>query len=166
MIVVTVELYPMGPRQHLGVQRVCEARIWNDEAKTLFTQGAKGNYHATFSKREGKTEEVWARGRVLDFDRRARGEWDLLFLALKSAVGRRNLDGLAPVVPEPGETDLERAREEFLEAARRVRLVPADRRKKDDPLWAQAMEAWDLSWLSLQEAERTTLERRGGESTR
>ena len=65
-------------------------------------------YEALFSKTiPGRTDETWKKGRLAlhddaaqlvdcepvqipDFDNVARGAWDLLYLGLKSVVGRRN----------------------------------------------------------------------------
>lgn len=83
MIRITVELLPGGDAsqaKHLGT-----ATIWNDGSGDVEI----GNYGATFSK-WGRPGEVWKRGTVKNFPRHGRGPWDLLYLALKSAVGTRN----------------------------------------------------------------------------
>lgn len=83
MLRITVELLPLGDEsraQHLGT-----AKIWND-GEGLPT---RADYHATFSK-WGRPKELWRTGRVEGFRRKARGPWDLLYLALKDAVGNRN----------------------------------------------------------------------------
>lgn len=51
---------------------------------------ATGAYVAKFSKWAPMQGQTWKRGRVEGFQRQARGAWDLLFLALRSAVGSRN----------------------------------------------------------------------------
>ena len=69
MLRITVELLPGGDesrKKHLGT-----ATITNDGTGDEH----RGNYVAT---------------RVARFDRKRRGPWDLLFLALRSAVGGRN----------------------------------------------------------------------------
>lgn len=84
MIRVTVELVSaIDPSRSrlLGV-----AEIANDGTGDAGT----GAYDARFSKWAPKQAETWKRGHVEGFDRQARGAWDLLFLALRSAVGRRN----------------------------------------------------------------------------
>lgn len=87
MLRVTVELIgaSTGTRKVLGI-----CHIANDgKATTLFSPD-RGDYDATFSKWAPKQNEVWRRGRVTGFDRVRRGAWDLLYLALRSAVGDRN----------------------------------------------------------------------------
>ena len=83
MIRVTVELLPFGDEtkaEHLGT-----AIIANDLTGDVET----GNYWATFSK-WGRPNQVWKRGQVVNFERQTRGPWDLLYLALRDAVGMRN----------------------------------------------------------------------------
>lgn len=87
MIRVTVELISgrTGKASVLGI-----ATIANDVQQTIESRGDLGSYDARFSKWAPKEKEIWKRGRVENFDRRRRGPWDLLYLALKSAVGSRN----------------------------------------------------------------------------
>ena len=87
MIRVTVELISArtGKTSLLG-----KAFISNDGVKSRETDGAKGDYDATFSKWAPKDNQTWKKGRVVDFDRKKRGPWDLLYLALHSCVGSRN----------------------------------------------------------------------------
>jgi hypothetical protein len=82
MIRVTVELISAatGAIRHMGT-----AIISNDGEGTL----KHGNYEATFSK-WGDPNSTWMTGKVNRFDRNRRGPWDLLYLALHSAVGKRN----------------------------------------------------------------------------
>lgn len=82
MIRVTVELLPAsgGKLRHLGT-----ATISNDGEGTLDV----GNYKAVFSQM-GRPDKVCRRGRVRGFRRTEHGCWDLLFLALKDAVGDRH----------------------------------------------------------------------------
>lgn len=84
MIRVTVELvsaiHPSRSRL-LGV-----AIIANDGTGTV----NKCDYDATFSKWAPKHTEAWKRGKVAGFARMSRGAWDLLYLALRDAVGSRN----------------------------------------------------------------------------
>lgn len=84
MIRVTVELISaISPSRNriLG-----QAVIANDQTGT----SDSGNYGAKFSKWAPKLNEVWKTARVCRFNRRTRGAWDLLYLALKDAVGSRN----------------------------------------------------------------------------
>ena len=83
MIRITVELLPGGDPskpQHLGT-----GYIANDGKG----DGATGHYDASFSK--WRSQAVWRRGRVAGFPRKKLGPWDLLYRALRSAVGGRNL---------------------------------------------------------------------------
>lgn len=83
MLRITIELLPGGDDsapQHLGT-----GYITNDGKGT---QGS-GNYDCSFSK--WRSAEVWRRGRVVGFPRKTRGPWDLLYRALRNAVGGRNL---------------------------------------------------------------------------
>lgn len=87
MIRVTVELISGkdGHREILGV-----AEISNDVSKTLATNGARGDYKFTLSKRGAQINQIWKRGRVEGFERKRKLMWDLLYLVLKEAVGDRN----------------------------------------------------------------------------
>ena len=66
------------------------AEISNDVQLSLDTKGKMGAYNVTLSKWAPKEEETWKKGRVEAFDRKKRGPWDLLFLALRDCVGKRN----------------------------------------------------------------------------
>jgi hypothetical protein len=83
MLRVTVELLPQGDEtkaEHLGT-----ATIANDGTGTI----EFGNYVARFSK-WGQPNDIWKKGTVRNFPRKGRGPWDLLYLALRDAVGSRN----------------------------------------------------------------------------
>jgi hypothetical protein len=83
MIVVRVELWPFGNQARaipLGT-----ATITNDGSGGLHV----GNYNAEFSKRGAKAS-TWKSSRVEGFPRKRLGAWDLLYRALRSAVGGRN----------------------------------------------------------------------------
>ena len=88
MIRVTVELCPGGDESKARVLGV--GRIANDLWDSVVTNGAQGSYIATFSKWAPKQGETWKRAQVSGFDRIKRGPWDLLYLALRRAVGSRN----------------------------------------------------------------------------
>lgn len=83
MLRVTIELLPHGdasqPR-HMGT-----AVIANDGTG----DGQTGNYAIRLSK-WGRPDEDWRKGRIVGFDRKGRGAWDLLFLGLRNLVGSRN----------------------------------------------------------------------------
>jgi hypothetical protein len=88
MIRVTVELVSaIDPKRSriLGI-----AEIANDGETSSRTAGAFGSYKVRLSKWSPRTNETWRSGRVQHFDRRGRGAWDLLYLALKAVVGERN----------------------------------------------------------------------------
>jgi len=83
MIVVTVELWPLGDeslKRHLGI-----AVIANDATGTPTI----GNYRVVFSK-AGRPKAEWRRAAVSGFPRKRLGAWDLLYRCLKVAVGDRN----------------------------------------------------------------------------
>jgi len=84
MIRVTVELLPGGLEEHAEVLGI--ATITNDGTG----EPNKGNYKARFSKWAPLTTQTWKRSEVKGFRRRTRGAWDLLYLALREAVGDRN----------------------------------------------------------------------------
>lgn len=102
MIRVTVELVSaIDPSRSrlLGV-----AEIGNDGETTRESEGLFGaynvrldedekplaDYQCRLSKWAPKERDTWKRGRVARFDRKRRGAWDLLYLALREIVGRRN----------------------------------------------------------------------------
>lgn len=90
MIRVTVELVsaidPIRNRV-LGV-----AEIVNDGVRIRETGGKRGSYIVRLSQWAPSLTRTWRKGRIGDFDRRQRGPWDLLFLALRTTVGARNPD--------------------------------------------------------------------------
>lgn len=83
MIKVTVELVSAnsGDVTTLGI-----ATISNDGTGT----NELGNYDVTLSKWAPKEHQTWRAGTVTGFNRRTRGAWDLLYLALYACVGPRN----------------------------------------------------------------------------
>jgi len=88
MIRITVELVSaIDPSRNkvLGV-----AEIANDGKTSAGTKGALGSYTVRLSKWAPKLNQTWKTCRVEGFDRKNRGSWDLLYLALKNIVGRRN----------------------------------------------------------------------------
>jgi len=83
MIRITIELIPAGSpeyKQHLGT-----AEISNDG-----TGDAIISDYDVFLSKWGKPKVAWKRAKVMGFNRRKRGPWDLLYLALQAAVGSRN----------------------------------------------------------------------------
>jgi hypothetical protein len=88
MIKITVELLSaISPDRNrtLGI-----AEIANDGIESVQTQGRLGTYKVRLSKAGDKVRETWKTALVQHFDRKRRGGWDLLFLALFAAVGSRN----------------------------------------------------------------------------
>jgi len=62
--------------------------IANDAATSVATNGKLGSYNCKLYQRGGK--KIWKEVKVKDFDRKKLGAYDLLYLALKEAVGNRN----------------------------------------------------------------------------
>ena len=91
MIRVTVELVSAIDPSRSRVLGVAE--IANDGAHSVATDGQRGAYTVRLSKWAPKLKETWKTARVSDFDRVKRGPWDLLYLALRACVGKRN-DGV------------------------------------------------------------------------
>lgn len=88
MIRVTVELISAVHPSRSVVLGV--ATIANDGQGSLLSDGRRGDYDVVLSKRGAAVSQVWRKGRVTGFDRKNRGGWDLLFLALRACVGDRN----------------------------------------------------------------------------
>jgi hypothetical protein len=82
---VTIEMVPKGDESRKRVVAVGEI------ANNLGGGEESGNYDAWFSMFAPRTHEVWKYGKVEGFPRQKRGHWDLLFRALRDAVGSRNL---------------------------------------------------------------------------
>jgi len=81
MLRVTVEIWPFGSKaakRTLGV-----AEIANDATGSK----TKGNYNYRLYDAGGK---LWKSGRVEDFPRQCLLAFDLLYRALKDAIGERN----------------------------------------------------------------------------
>ena len=84
MLRITIELLRYGDAsnpEHLGT-----GYISNDGSGDLKT----GNYDVKLSKRDNP-EDIWRYGRVRGFPRLQKGPWDLLFVALRGCVGKRNV---------------------------------------------------------------------------
>lgn len=80
MIVVRVELWPLGDESR-KTELAC-AEIYNDASGT----NSKGNYvYNLFHK-----GRAFRSGKVTGFPRLRLNSWDLLFCALRDAVGHRN----------------------------------------------------------------------------
>jgi len=81
VIVVTVELWPGGDKSRAQV--LGRAAIINEGTGTL----SRGTYAATFSDKAGR---LWRAIEVRGFPRKRLLAWDLLYRALRDAVGERN----------------------------------------------------------------------------
>lgn len=85
MLRITIELVPKGDERRKHV--VCIGEIHNDATSE---DEHIGNYQCWFSKFAPRTHEVWKYADVKGFPRKLRGHWDLIYLALKDALGGRN----------------------------------------------------------------------------
>lgn len=86
MIVIRIEMWPRGRperKYHLGT-----AVLTNDGTGT----GHVGHYKFQIGRRgvEDIRARPWRTGEVKNFPRQRLGVWDLLFRALKDAIGKRN----------------------------------------------------------------------------
>jgi hypothetical protein len=88
MLRVTIELISAVHSSRSTVLGIAE--IINDGETSNKTGGKLGSYSVKLSKWAPMLSDVWKRGQVKDFDRVKRGPWDLLYLALRSCVGKRN----------------------------------------------------------------------------
>lgn len=86
MIRVTVELLPHGKLENSRILGIAE--ISNNLSESLESNGQFGSYDVTLSKFGGTG--VWKKGTAQGFNRRTRGPWDLLYIALRNIVGYRN----------------------------------------------------------------------------
>lgn len=93
MIVIKVEMWPGGDESK--AEEFSRAYIDNRVVTTLRTGGTHGDYHAKFMGgiwgRPDCARRIWKTSTVSGFNRTTRGVWDLIYLALKAAVGTRNL---------------------------------------------------------------------------
>lgn len=90
MLVVTVELWKHGSelhKKHLGT-----AKIANDGSGGG-ADSKLGHYDVTLSK-WGKPSVKWRGGHVSNFKRLKYGPWDLLYLSLRAALGRKRVSEL------------------------------------------------------------------------
>jgi len=85
MLKVTIDLLPFGSK--LGREEVGLIEIVNDGSGNEHV----GNYNVKLFKRLNgkKGREVWRQGRVEGFERKARGPYDLLRLALAAVLKDR-----------------------------------------------------------------------------
>jgi hypothetical protein len=100
MIVIRIELWPRGDeaaKRDLGIAHI------NNVGGTA----EAGHYEATLFKSPeyAKTDGAWREGRVTNFPRRSGkfGPWDLLLLALLSALGQKRVESLLTVTREVSE---------------------------------------------------------------
>jgi len=81
MVVIRVEMWPKGDQSKAYL--LGQASITNNAEGTL----TRGNYVAQFFDKAG---HLWRGGVVTGFPRKRLLVWDLLYRALKAAVGDRN----------------------------------------------------------------------------
>jgi len=82
MVRVTVELLPFGAetrKRHLGTMEISNDGSGGETV---------GNYRVRLSK-WSRPDSTWRTGEVMGFQRRRRGPWDLLLVALLATVGDR-----------------------------------------------------------------------------
>ena len=84
MIRITIELLPLG--SEIGKRHLGTAEIVNDGTGTAIIS----NYDVRLSK-WGAPKSTWKKTRVVGFNRRKRGPWDLFYVALRNAIGSRNV---------------------------------------------------------------------------
>jgi len=84
VIRITIELLPLGIEEGKRILGIAEITNIGGDHIT-------GTYKATFSKWQPKTSENWKSATVENFPRTSRGAWDLLYRALREAIGGRNL---------------------------------------------------------------------------
>ena len=83
MIVIRVEMWPQGDKTR--AVEFGRAYITNQATTTQASGGALGDYAVVL-----QSLQAWKRGVVTGFNRRTRGAWDLLLLALQNTIGNRN----------------------------------------------------------------------------
>ncbi len=92
MIVVKVEMWPNGDESR--AVEFGRMVIINQEQTTIKSQGHYGDYKVELRGgvygRTDLYQKLWKRGKVEGFPRKTRGLWDLMFVALRGLVGRRN----------------------------------------------------------------------------
>jgi hypothetical protein len=89
MIVVRVEMWPKGDKAR--AVEFARAYIINQATTTQASGGALGDYRMELHGGVySKPLRAWKCVKVVGFNRRARGAWDLLYLALRNAIGARN----------------------------------------------------------------------------
>ena len=89
MIVIRIEMWPQGDKTR--AVEFGRAYITNQATTTQVSGGSLGDYAVVLHGGVyGKSLQVWKRGVVTGFNRRTRGAWDLLLLALQNTIGNRN----------------------------------------------------------------------------
>ncbi|EKR46034.1 hypothetical protein LEP1GSC151_2766 [Leptospira interrogans serovar Grippotyphosa str. LT2186] len=90
MIVVKIEIWKDG--DPTKVREHSRAYISNDRTTTEVTNGALGSYDARFMQSEHfDPKKIWKRSRAERIHRKARGVWDILYVALRNAgLDKRN----------------------------------------------------------------------------
>jgi len=88
MLKVIIELVPGGDEEKSRVLGV--ATISNDLVESSETNGRLGSYLVRLSKWAPNQNQIWKKGKVEGFDRKRKGPWDLLYVALRNTIGGRN----------------------------------------------------------------------------
>jgi len=92
VIVVKLEMWPGGKAER--AVEFGRMLIMNQMTTTQETRGELGDYLAEARGgvygRPDLMNRVWKSGQVRRFNRKTRGAWDLLYLALRGLVGDRN----------------------------------------------------------------------------
>lgn len=92
MIVIKVEMWPGGNESR--AKEFARMKIANKVKTTVSSGGELGDYDVELLGgvygRDDLLSKVWKRGAVAGVNRRTRGAWDLILLALQATVGKRN----------------------------------------------------------------------------
>lgn len=84
MLLITIDLISANSGLNMGTWK---AELYNDATGTH----SRGNYVLkVYRKGENFGGRVWRAATVQDFPRKSLSAWDLLFRALRGAVGERN----------------------------------------------------------------------------
>jgi hypothetical protein len=98
MLYIRIELWPHGNKERarlLGeatIANVTRSRIAAGQRGPTFDPRTQGDYEVRLMKSDEYASKpgVWKAGAVFDFPRKRLGPWDLLFRALRAAIGQRN----------------------------------------------------------------------------
>lgn len=92
MIVIKIFMWPGGDENR--EVEIGRGYLTNQVKTTNATAGRLGDYDAQFRSgvygRPELLKRIWKTSTVSGFNRKTRSAWDLLYLALKDAIGYRN----------------------------------------------------------------------------